>query len=83
MRDHEDETTNERTTLPWEESEPSVVREGGVSYGGVYDLEERTAKFGEAVIEFLKTCALGAAHEPAGGSAHGLRHQRWGQLCRG
>ena len=54
MRDHEDEMTNDLTALPWEEGEPSVVRENSVSYGGVYDLEERTAKFGGAVIEFLK-----------------------------
>jgi four helix bundle protein len=51
--------TNELTSLPWEESEPAVVRENPVPYGGVYDLEERTAKFGEAIIEFLKRVPLG------------------------
>ena len=51
--------TNELTKLPWEEEESLVVREGGAAAPGIYDLEERTAKFGEAVIEFLKQVPLG------------------------
>jgi len=34
---------------------PSVVREEASDKGIVYDLEERTARFGEAVIDFVKT----------------------------
>lgn len=59
MSDHDVGMTHEPTGLPWEEGEPSLVRENAAPYGGVYDLEERTAKFGEAVIEFLKRVPLG------------------------
>jgi four helix bundle protein len=41
---------------------PGVVREHPASYGDakpVFDLEERTARFGEAVIQFLKTLPQG------------------------
>ena len=43
---------------PWlvKDSE-AVVREGSGEY--VYDLEERTARFGEAIIDFLKKAPLG------------------------
>jgi four helix bundle protein len=43
--------------FPWSlELSECVVREGGEL---VYDLEERTARFGEAVIDFLKLVPLG------------------------
>jgi len=48
--------------LPWEVdvAETSVVvREEGEAPALTYDLEERTAKFGEEVIEFLKRVPLG------------------------
>lgn len=49
---------NEKATaLPWEES--GLVAEDSLPYGGVYDLEERTAKFGEAVIQILKAVPVG------------------------
>lgn len=45
-------------SLPWQEPEALVVREGG-SDRTQYDLEERTARFGEAVIEFCKRAPIG------------------------
>jgi four helix bundle protein len=51
--------TNELTALPWEETESLMVREGVEASASVYDLEERSAKFGEAVIDFLKQVPLG------------------------
>jgi len=51
--------TNELTGLPWEEEESMVVREGVGASAGIYDLEERTAKFGEDVIELSKQVPLG------------------------
>ena len=47
--------------LPWEVdgADTSVVREEGEAVALNYDLEERTAKFGEEVIEFLKRVPLG------------------------
>ena len=39
----------------WNSEVPSVVREEASDKGVVYDLEERTARFGEAVIDFVKT----------------------------
>ena len=47
--------------LPWEADAPetSVVREDAEASGLTYDLEERTAKFAEEVIEFLKRVPLG------------------------
>ena len=47
---------------PWPESASEGVREDAASYGDkkpVFDLEERTARFGEAVIRFLKTVSQG------------------------
>jgi len=44
------------------ESEPNGVREEATAYGGkkpVFDLGERTARFGEATIRFLKTIPQG------------------------
>ena len=38
----------------WNSQFPSVVREEASEKGVVYDLEERTARFGEAVIDFVK-----------------------------
>ncbi len=49
--------TNGMISAPWEDDASSqrVVREGVASpYAGVYDLEERTARYGEAIIDFLK-----------------------------
>ena len=47
----------------------------------VYNLEERTARFGEAVIDFAKSIPRGpddrANHQPIGRSAN----KRWGELC--
>ena len=54
--------------MPWEnehlmdedtDEESSVVREGTEPAVLSYDLEERTAKYGEAVIRFLKLVPLG------------------------
>ena len=39
----------------WNSQVPSVVREEASDKGVVYDLDERTARFGEAVIDFVKT----------------------------
>jgi four helix bundle protein len=47
---------------PWPESVSDCVREDAASYGDkkrVFDLEERTARFGEAVIRCLKTVPQG------------------------
>lgn len=47
---------------PWPESASESVREDAASYGDkkpVFDLEERTARCGEAVIRFLKTVPHG------------------------
>jgi hypothetical protein len=41
--------------VSWNSQVPSVVREEASEKGVVYDLEERTARFGEAVIDFVKT----------------------------
>lgn len=47
--------------MPWEadESESFIVQEEAGKYGPPYDLEARTAKFGETVIEFLKLVPSG------------------------
>ncbi len=47
--------------MPWEEPEPSVLQEEPLepNYRPPYDLEERTAKFGEAIIEFCKKVPIG------------------------
>ena len=39
----------------WNSEIPSVVREEASDEGVVYDLDERTARFGEAIIDFVKT----------------------------
>lgn len=46
--------------MPWEEEAATfVVREGTEATKGMsYDLEERTARFGESVIDFLKQVPL-------------------------
>ena len=47
---------------PWPESEPDCIREEAAAYGGrkpTFDLGERTARFGEATIRFLKTIPQG------------------------
>ena len=43
---------------PWLEDKIAVVRENGAS-PAVYDLEERTARFGEAIIDFAKKIPKG------------------------
>jgi four helix bundle protein len=48
------ESTREHDDSFWLDGEISVVREEPDT-GPVYDLEERTARFGEAVIDFAKT----------------------------
>lgn len=47
--------------MPWDEPEPSVLREDPVepNYVPPYNLEERTTRFGEAVIVFCKKVPLG------------------------
>ncbi|MBI4025942.1 MAG: four helix bundle protein [Verrucomicrobia bacterium] len=52
-------TNNETTRSPWEVGEACVLREDSPQAGRIYDLEERTARFGEAVIDFLKQVPLG------------------------
>ena len=39
----------------WDNGETALVREEAAGGKRVYDLEERTARFGEAVIDFAKT----------------------------
>jgi four helix bundle protein len=53
-----DETGDASDTSFWG-AELSVVREEPNSTGEKYDLEERTARFGEAVIDFAKTIPQG------------------------
>jgi four helix bundle protein len=47
--------------MPWQDSERLVLHEDSeqVSQVQVFDLEERTARFGESVIEFCKAVPLG------------------------
>ena len=52
-------TNDETTRAPWEVEESCVLREDSPQAGRAYDLEERTARFGEAVIDFLKQVPLG------------------------
>ena len=64
MTNDEGETTvnYQRTAEPWEgEAGSDWVREEplGERSAPVYDLEERTARFGEAVVDFLKQVPLG------------------------
>jgi four helix bundle protein len=58
MTKPEDHRTHVEDNSFWNEMEALVVREedGGKR---VYDLEERTARFGEAVIDFAKTVPQG------------------------
>ncbi len=61
MTNDECRMTNDLRRMPWEEEfgGPFVVREELPSSNGlVYDLEERTARFGESVIGFLKEVPL-------------------------
>ncbi|MFL6537147.1 MAG: four helix bundle protein [Chthoniobacterales bacterium] len=53
MNDEKGMTNVEVVSARWVDQPVVVVREN--SAGRVYDLEERTARFGEAVIEFAKT----------------------------
>ena len=53
-------TNKGRFLEPWELEDSCILREESpVSERYEYDLEERTALFGEAVIDFLKTAPLG------------------------
>jgi four helix bundle protein len=57
MNDEAPMTSEEGFWQPLLNEESSVVREETAAYGAakpVFDLEERTARFGEAVIRFLK-----------------------------
>lgn len=47
--------------LPWLASEGQILREDSAEEGNVriFDLEERTARFGESVIEFCKAVPMG------------------------
>ena len=49
---------NDETEVDWEEEEDCVLREDSPSIA-VYDLEERTARFGEAIIDFCANIPLG------------------------
>jgi four helix bundle protein len=51
--------TNDASDIPFWDAGLSVVREEPNSTGEKYDLEERTARFGEAVIDFAKTIPQG------------------------
>lgn len=44
---------------PWLESETSIVRDEPETTPPVYDLEERTARFGEAIIDFARRIPRG------------------------
>jgi hypothetical protein len=48
------ESTREHADSFWLDGEKSIIREESETTP-VYDLEERTARFGEAVIDFAKT----------------------------
>jgi four helix bundle protein len=48
-----------RREADWDLAESSVVREEPEKSGRVYDLEERTARFGEAVIAFCNKVPRG------------------------
>ncbi len=54
-------TTTDPDLLPWEVAESSFLQEDppDPNYKPPYDLEERTARLGEAVIEFCKKVPLG------------------------
>lgn len=45
--------------MPWEGGESSVLREEPADQR-IYDLEERTARFGEAIIDFCRKVPQGA-----------------------
>ena len=53
-------TNDEIIRKPWEAEEDFVVRENSpTDKTPIYDLEERTARFGEAIIDFLKQAPMG------------------------
>jgi four helix bundle protein len=54
----EDQKTCTDNDCSWNDTEPSVVREEADGKR-VYDLEERTARFGEVIIDFAKTIPQG------------------------
>ena len=54
----EDQITRADDDWSWNDSEVLVVREEA-NGKRVYDLEERTARFGEAIIDFAKTIPQG------------------------
>ncbi len=53
--------TRDMEIAPWEISDDSTLREEplDLGYRAPYNLEERTAKMGEAIIDFLKQVPLG------------------------
>ena len=48
-----------------------------------YDLEERTALFGEAIIRFLRTLPRDEITVPLIGQAVRFGHKHWSELLRG
>jgi hypothetical protein len=61
--------------------EAPVVREEAVGKL-VYDLEERTARLGESIIDFAKIISAGTTDEQNHQSACGSRDERGSKLCR-
>ena len=51
---------SESDIMPWDEPEPTLLQEEPLesNYVPPYNLGERTARFGEAVIEFCKKVPL-------------------------
>jgi four helix bundle protein len=65
MTDDEEMTKQEVThdeDAPWLDHDIAVVRENGATQA-VYDLEERTARFGETIIDFAKKIPRGPLTE--------------------
>jgi hypothetical protein len=59
MTKREDQRTRADDDSFWNDGKALVVREEADGKR-VYDLEERTARFGEAIIDFAKTNSAGA-----------------------
>ncbi len=65
----------------WDAPAKSIIREESRDKR-VYDLEERTAKFGEVVIDFAKTIPQGAGDKSNHQSTCGCGNKRRSELCR-
>ncbi|HZS18396.1 MAG TPA: hypothetical protein VFA51_10755 [Candidatus Udaeobacter sp.] len=65
----------------WNEGAESLVREEAEAHR-VYDLEERTARFGEVVIDFAKTIPHDAITNRLISQLVGAATSVGGQLCR-